>query len=219
MAELNRNYGAMVTAREFWGGNNGFLTVGVQMPDANTELPAGAAYDALLAKVKGGTATEAEVIQVSNAQRNLFRIAQAIGQRAVVVAVSGGSVAVDTDTVDANAVTGANILAVAKTGATTVVASATKPLYYITFIIERADVYTAQAAKPGATYAVSVDPAAELAANIGSAGFFENKTFTQAPDGTIQSSYTADGATVTSGARTKANAAYVKVFDALPVLK
>lgn len=208
MAELNRNYGAMVTAREFWGGNNGFLTVGVQMPDANTELPAGAAYDALLKKVKDGSASDAEVIQVSNAQRNLFRIAQAIGQRAVVVAVSGGELNTATLKIDDVALTGANILAGAKIGSTAVVASAGKPLYYITFIIERADVYTAQANKPGATYAVSVDPAAELAANIASASFFEDKTFTQAPDGALL-----------TGARTKVDAAVVKVFDALPVLK
>lgn len=210
MAELNRNYGAMVTAREFWGGNNGFLSVAVQMPTADVELPAGSAYDTLMAKVKGGTASDAEVIQASNAQRNLFRIAQAIGQRAVVVAVSGGSLVTATETIDTSFLTavGGNVLAAAKTGATTVAAAAGKPIYYITFIIERADVFTAQANKPGSTYSVSVDPAAELAANIGSTGFFEDKLFTQAPDGAL-----------VTGSRLKADAVAVKVFDSLPVLK
>ena len=45
LPQFNRNYGAMVTAKEFWGGNNGFATVAVQMPSADYELAAGSAYD------------------------------------------------------------------------------------------------------------------------------------------------------------------------------
>ena len=62
--------------------------------------------------------------------------------------------------------------------------------------------------KPGATYALTIDPSKELVDNLTSVNFFESKTFTQDPDGKM-----------TAGARAGAAAGLVKVFDALPVLK
>ena len=209
MAELNRNYGAVVTAREFWGGNNGFLTIAVQMPSADYELPAGAGYDAAALNVKNGVATDAEIIRVSNAQRNLFRISQAAAGRAVVVALSAAEVVTATATLnDISVVVGGNIIAAARAGTTTTTAATTAPIYYVTFMIERAFVFNAQTNKPGATYAVNVDPAAELAANLSSAAFFDSQVVTQAPDGAVL-----------TGAKGAATGVVVKVFDAMPVLK
>lgn len=207
--QFNRNYGAMVTAKEFWGGNNGFVTIAVQMPNATYELAAGAAYELLATKVKDATASDAELIQVSNAQRNLFRVAQALCQRAVVVAISGCEMVDATAKLDDIIVTlGGNVLAAGKVGVTATVAAPAAPIYYITFMIERADALNKQTDKPGATYSVNVDPCDELVKNLTSASFFESKVFTQDPDGRL-----------TAGTRGGASAAVVKVFDALPVLK
>ncbi len=210
LPQFNRNYGAMVTAKEFWGGNNGFATVAVQMPSANYELAAGSAYEALAKKAKDGVASDAELIQVSNAQRNLFRVAQALSQRAVLVAISGCEM-VETGGATARlstlAVSGPNVLA-GYVGGTHADVSSTAPLYFVTFMIERADALNKQENKPGATYALTIDPSKELVDNLTSVNFFESKTFTQDPDGKM-----------TAGARAGAAAGLVKVFDALPVLK
>lgn len=222
--QFNRNYGAMVTAKEFWGGNNGFVTVGVQMPSADYELGVGAAYEVLAKKVRAGTATDAELVQVSNAERNLFRVAQAISQRAVLVAISGGEILTFPDPAaafpfimldDVSITVGGNVLAGGKGGVTYTVPDVGAPVYFITFMIERADALNKQENKPGATYNRTIDPCAELVdmflspvAPAVSPGFFESKTFTQDPDGKM-----------TAGARSGATGAVVKVFDALPVLK
>ena len=223
--QFNRNYGAMVTAKEFWGGNNGFVTVGVQMPSADYELSVGAAYEVLAKKVRAGTATDAELVQVSNAERNLFRVAQAISQRAVLVAISGGEVLTAaagpaaafplTKLDDVSTTVGGNVLAGGKGGVTSTAPGVGAPVYFITFMIERADALNKQENKPGATYNRTIDPCAELVdmflspvAPAVSPGFFESKTFTQDPDGKM-----------TAGARSGATGAVVKVFDALPVLK
>lgn len=199
MSEYNRNYGAMTTAREFWGGNNGFVTVALNLP-TNTHLPVGAAYLAAKAAHEAGKATPAQILLMSNCERNLFRIAQAIGQRAVVVAVSGVEEAItNASIVMADA---ANILAYASAGTPADDAVA------VTFLIERADVYTRQQGKPGSTYAVNVDACQELAAMIGLPAFFESDDQEASPI----------GATV-AGSRTQATGVKVKVFDALPVLK
>lgn len=215
--ELNRNYGAMTTAREFWGGNNGFITVAVQMPDADTLLPVGTAFDAAFKDVnewKAGGSLDvdaADQILVSNAERNLFRIAQAIGQRAVVVAVSPLERVEATDKIDDLVITvGDNVLAGAKDGTSATVATNTKPIFYVTFLIERADVFTKMDDKPGTNGhgVYSVDALAELVSNISHAGFFENNTYTQSPAGNKL-----------TGGRSTAIAVAAKVFDALPVLK
>ena len=138
---------------------------------------------------------------MSNAERNLFRIAQAIGQRAVVVAVSG----VEDSVADASIGMGAgqsNVLALASAGTPTDGAVA------VTFLIERADVYTKQDSKPGSTYAVAVDACQELATMLNIESMFESDIHESSPIGST-----------VAGARVQATGVKVKVFDALPVLK
>lgn len=215
MSAFDRNFGSIATAREFWGGNNGFLTVGIHMP-ADTHLPTGAAYTAAAAKVKAGTATAAEILMVSNAERNLFRVAQAIGQRAVVVAVSAMATVEATETLASvfvddkltNPTYNGNYLAVTRAGTTSTAPLAATPNYYITFMIERADVFTRQDSKPGATYNATIDPAAELATNIQSAGFFVSDDFQATPMGDLS-----------AGTLKQATGVGVLVVDAMIVIK
>lgn len=216
MIELHRNYGAMTTAREFWGGNNGFITVALQMDDATAELPIGADYEAAKTAHEAGTATEAQLVRMSNAERNLFRLAQAVGQRAVVVAVSSletlivttdATLGADVDAWEANSAVTGNVLAFGSAGTTDTDFAAGKPVFVVTFLIERADVFTTQGARPGATYNDSVDPTQELADNLAAVQY-----------GSTTAEFDPAGGTV-AGALVAAEAVGVKVFDALPVLK
>lgn len=217
MSLLDRNYGAVSTAREFFQGNVGFVTVGFNVP-ANVVFPGMTEYNTAKAALKaavfaaGGDSTAqatlaAYQLVVSTAERNLFKVAQALGQRAVVIAVSDSSV--DTSsTLDAVSLTvGGNVLAGAKSGTTSNTGTSSLPNVYFTFIIERADVLTAQTSKPGSIYSISVTPAQDIVDQFNTA-FFEQKTFQAAPDGTV-----------ITGAKVAATGSLIKVFDSLPVAK
>lgn len=177
---FDRNYGMSKNSREFWGGNNGFVTVIVKLP---TDVEIGDT-----AVTQDGT--DAAQTALSAAQRNQFKIAQALGQRAVIVATSVLSNVAD-PTVNGFETVGGNVLAFGKAGTT---ASAS---FAITFLVERADVLTKQTDKPGSTYALTVDPCTDLANTLSKAGFFQKK------DGTV--------AAASVGVA-------VKVYDALPAI-
>ena len=162
---LDRNYGNVVNPREFWGGNNGWVTVAIKLPadvEVGTSAVAAAATDA---EVKA-TAEQA-------ANKNLFRIMNAISQRAVIVATS-----VTTDAANPAAVgwttVGGNVAAVGTAG---VPADGS---FAITFLVERAGVFTNYGQKAGASVAITVDPAAEVAASLAKAGLFLTSTGTAA---------------------------------------
>lgn len=220
MYEFHRNFGAMTTAREFWGGNNGFLTVAVQFDGAECPMPAGTDYEAAKAAHEAGTATAAQVLLMANAERNLFRVAQACGQRAVIVAVSGVELITETaGLANIDAIVESGSLAYGKVGASSVAPSATNPIYAVTFIIERADVLTKQDAKPGATYAVSVDPADELVNILFQGGAADSSAVNAASIfGTTDLDINPIGSAIAGGFE-KPTAVVVKVYDALPVLK
>lgn len=177
---FNRNYGMSTNSREFWGGNNGFVTIVVTLP-ADTEI-------GVTAVAQDGS--DAAQTALSAAQRNQFKLAQALGQRAVVVAVSAPSSAANPTAAGFETV-GGNVLAFGKAGT-----PATNS-FALTYLVERADVLTTQVNKPGATYALTVNPTADLAANIGAAGFFETKA---------------------GVASVAAAGVAVKVYDALPAI-
>lgn len=176
--DFDRNYGATSNSREYWGGNNGFVTVVLNL-GADVELG--------VTKVAQDGSEEAFVAD-NAAQKNLAKVVQTLATRGVLVTTS-----VIGDDADASKAgfdkVGGNVLAFAKVG--TPAAGA----YAVTFVVERADVFTKQENKPGATYALTVEPAADMAATLATAGLFIKK------DGSV-----ADAAT----------AVVVKVYDALP---
>lgn len=181
---FDRNYGMSANSREYWGGNNGFVTVVVSLP-ADVEIGE-------TSVLPDGTEIGDNAAQTakSAAERNQFQIAQILGQRAVLVTTSKLSVAsVDPTVADFDKVEG-NVIAFGKSG--TLAAGA----FGITFIIERQDVFTTQAVRPGAAIPVPVDPTAELAADLGQAGVFQKK------DGSLAGAIPVG----------------IKVFAALPVL-
>ena len=154
---LDRNYGNVVNPREFWGGNNGWVTVAIKLPadvEVGTSAVAAAASDA---EVKA-TAEQA-------ANKNLFRIMNAISQRATIVATSS---TVDTANPAAAGWTtvGGNVIAVGSAG------TPADGSFAITFLVERAAVFNNYGQKAGASVAITVDPAAEVAASLAKAGLF-----------------------------------------------
>lgn len=217
MSNLDRNYGAVATAREHFQGNNGFVTIGLNLP-TTVSFPGTTAYaaaktavDASVFSTVGDATAQATLaanqLLVSTAQRNLFKVAQAIGQRAVVIAVSDTQLDTTGKLDDVSLTIGGNVLAAVKAGTTSATGTVSVPNVYFTFLIERADVLTAQANKPGAnSYALSVDPAQDIV-NQFITTFFEGTTYQASPSG--------DSAT----AKIAANGAVVKVFDSLPVAK
>ncbi|AZU98242.1 hypothetical protein SEPL_129 [Salmonella phage SE_PL] len=181
---FDRNYGMSANSREYWGGNNGFVTVVVSLP-ADVEIGE-------TAVLPDGTEIGDNAAQtaLSAAEYNQFMIAQILAQRSVEVATSmlaKGSV--DPTAADFEKIEG-NVIAFGKSG------TLTADSFGITFMIERQDVLTAQAVRPGSNYPVPVEPCAELSAALGQAGAFRKK------DGTP-----ADALPVA-----------IKVFAALPVL-
>lgn len=180
LQSFDRNYGMSKNSREFWGGDNGFVTVIVKLP-ADVEISETAVAQ---------DASDAAQTALSAAQRNQFKIAQALAQRAVIVATSGVSLAADPTAAGFETV-GGNVLAFGKAG------TPAAGSFAITFLIERANVLSKQENKPGATYALTVDPCAELAAILASAGFFQKK----------------DGSDAVAAAGVA-----VKVYDALPAI-
>lgn len=177
---FDRNYGASQYGREYSVGNNGFVTITVNLP-ANTEI-------GVTAVAQDGT--DAAQTALSAAQYNQFKIAQALGQRAVLIATSllksdANPAAAGYSTV------GGNVLAFGTAGVPAASAFA------ITYIIERADVLNKQDNKPGTPYALSVDPATDLAKILSNPGMFTQ----------INGSDAASAVGVT-----------VKVYDAMPVI-
>ena len=118
-------------------------------------------------------------------------IAQALGQRAVLVTTSElAKGTVDPTGADFGTITG-NVIAFGSAG------TLADDSFGITFIIERQDVFNAQSDRVGAAYSVPVTPCADISANLQQAGVFRKKDGTDAE---------------------AATAVAIKVFAALPVL-
>jgi len=154
---LDRNYGNVVNPREFWGGNNGWVTVAIKLP-ADVEVGTSAV-------AAGATDAEVKATAEQSASKNLFRIMNAIGQRATIVATST-TIATADPTAAGWATVGGNVLAVGTAG-TPAAAS-----FAVTFLVERAAVFSNYGQKAGASVAITVDPAAEVAASLAKAGLF-----------------------------------------------
>ncbi|SOK58541.1 hypothetical protein [Yersinia phage fHe-Yen9-04] len=176
---FDRNYGMSEHSREYWGGNNGFATVVITLP-ADVEI-------GVTAVPQDGT--DAAQTALSAAEKNQFIIAQALAQRAVLVTTSVLSNTID-PTASGFGTVGGNVIAYGSAG--TLAAAS----FGITFIVERQDVLTKQVNKPGATYALTVDPTVEIATNLAQAGVFQKK----------------------DGSAALAAGVAIKVFAALPVL-
>ncbi|WOL22803.1 hypothetical protein [Escherichia phage vB_EcoM_JNE01] len=165
---FNRNYGMSATGREYWGGNNGFVTIVVNLP---TDVEVGTTK-----VTSDGSDVQDEALQtaISNAQYNQFMITQLLQQRAVLVTTS--VLALDTEVVipsDFKTV-GGNVIAFGTSGADVTGGANSVAL---TFICERQDVFDKQEVRPGAAYSVPVDPTVELAKSIAQAKFFRTKTY------------------------------------------
>lgn len=165
---FNRNYGMSDHSREFWGGDNGFVTVAVALPadveiGETTVLPDGTDL--------GDNAAQTAL---SAAQYNQFMIAQILAQRAVEVSTS----MLAKGTLDATAsgfeTVAGNVIAFGKAGTLTATS------FGITYLIERQDVLTTQEVRPGSNYPVPVNPTAELSATLAQAGVFRKKDGTPA---------------------------------------
>lgn len=156
---LDRNWGATQNSREYWGGNNGFITFIMNVP-ADTEI--------------GVTATDegddAFINHTTFAQRNLTKFVEVVASRGVLVTTS--QIRNDVDGVALKAEIekqSPNVLAFHSIGTLGTTAFA------ITFEVERANVFDKQTSKPGATYAVDSIPAEEIAKHLTHAGLFETK--------------------------------------------
>lgn len=181
---FDRNYGMSEHSREYWGGDNGFVTVVVSLP-ADVEI-------GTTAVVADGTDVGDNAAQtaLTAAEHNLFMITQVLGERVVMVTTSGLSNSVDPTVAGFNTVSG-NVIAFGSAG--TLAADS----FGVTFIIERQDALNTQLNKPGSTYALTVNPTADMTATLSQAGVFRKK----------------DGS-----AAAAAPGVAIKVFAALPVL-
>lgn len=181
---FDRNYGMSANSREYWGGNNGFVTVVVSLP-ADVEIGE-------TAVLPDGTELGDNAAQtaLSAAEYNQFMIAQILAQRSVEVATSMLAKGTVDPTASGFETIAGNVIAFGKAG------TLTANSFGITYMIERQDVFDAQAVRPGSNYPVPVNPCAELSATLGQAGAFRKK------DGT------------SAGALPVA----IKVFASLPVL-
>lgn len=160
---FDRNYGMSANSREYWGGNNGFVTVVVSLP-ADVEIGE-------TAVLPDGTEIGDNAAQtaLSAAEYNQFMIAQLLAQRSVEVATSMlAKGTVDPTAAGFDTIAG-NVIAFGKSG--TLAANS----FGITFMIERQDVLTAQPVRPGSNYPVPVEPCAEISADLGQAGVFRKK--------------------------------------------
>lgn len=192
---FNRNYGMSANSREYWGGNNGFVTIVIDLP---TDVEVG------VTKVTSdGSEVQDNALQtaISNAQYNQFMLTQLLQQRAVLVTTSVLGL-------DANVVipsdfktVGGNVIAFGTSGTDVTGGAGSVAL---TFICERQDVFDKQDVRPGAAYSVPVDPTVELAKIIAQAKFFRTKTFVD---------QTCDGV----GDALASTAVAIKVRAALPV--
>jgi 1-aminocyclopropane-1-carboxylate deaminase/D-cysteine desulfhydrase-like pyridoxal-dependent ACC family enzyme len=164
---FDRNYGMSANSREFWGGDNGFVTVVVTLP---TDVEIGVSAVAFDGTEAGDNAAQTAK---SAAEKNQFIIAQALAQRAVLVTTSALSNTID-PTASGFGTVGGNVIAYGSAG--TLAANS----FGITYIVERQDVFTKQVNKPGSTYALTVDPTVEIATNLAQAGVFQKKDGTPA---------------------------------------
>ena len=185
---FDRNYGASLTSREYWGGNNGFITVALTV-DAAKELvfPGMAVYEA------ADPATEAGATLRQNAQRNFFKITEMLATRGVMVVTSVPAEYTTTTefaTLEALKTAGeakATFLQSAEAG-TTSIAPTAAPIYHITFMVERANVFTSDTTKYGRVGAsnpqlYAVHPLTEIVNDLQSADLFESTTSETQPDG------------------------------------
>ncbi|QOE32517.1 virion structural protein [Klebsiella phage K64-1] len=195
---FNRNYGMSADSREWWGGNNGFVTVVIDLP---TDVEVGHTK-----VTSDGSEEQDQALQtaLTNAQYNQFVITSLLRQRAVLVTTS--TIAFDTDVViPSNFKTAsANVVAFATSGVDVAGGAGSVA---ITWIIERQDVFNKQDKRPGAAYDVPVNPAEDLAKALVQAGIFRTK------DAVVD----ALSGTGASGNAAAATAAAVKVRAALPV--
>lgn len=160
---FDRNYGMSANSREYWGGNNGFVTVVVSLP-ADVEIGE-------TAVLPDGTEIGDNAAQtaLSAAEYNQFMIAQLLAQRSVEVATSVLAKGTVDPTASGFETIAGNVIAFGKSGAPTAAS------FGITFMIERQDVLAAQPVRPGSNYPVPVDPCAEISADLGQAGVFRKK--------------------------------------------
>ncbi|EHU8780884.1 hypothetical protein N0S44_000114 [Escherichia coli] len=172
---FNRNYGMSGVAREWWGGNNGFVTIVIDLP---TDVEIGTTK-----VVSDGSDAQADAYQtaLSNAQYNLFMVTQLLQQRAVLVTTSllalDAEVVIPEDFKNANP----NVVAFGTSG-TDVKGGANSVA--LTFICERQDVFNKQEVRPGSACPAPVDPTVDLAKSIAQAKVFRTKTFvSQGTDG------------------------------------
>lgn len=165
---FNRNYGMSDFGREFWGGDNGFVTVAVTLP-ADVEI-------GTTTVVPDGTEVGDNAAQtaLTAAQYNLFMIAQILAQRAVEVGTSLLALGTVNGTASGFETVGGNVIAFGKAGTL----SATS--FGVTYLIERQDVLNKQDVRPGSNYPVPVDPTTELSAVLAQAGVFRKKDGTPA---------------------------------------
>ena len=164
---FDRNYGMSANSREFWGGDNGFVTVVITLP---TDVEIGVSAVAFDGTEAGDNAAQTAK---SAAEKNQFILAQALAQRAVLVTTSALSNDVD-PTASGFETVGGNVIAFGKAG------TLADNSFGITYIVERQDVFTKQVNKPGSTYALTVDPTVEIATNLAQAGVFQKKDGTPA---------------------------------------
>lgn len=160
---FDRNYGMSANSREYWGGNNGFVTVVVSLP-ADVEIGE-------TALVADGTEIGDNAAQtaLSAAEYNQFMIAQLLAQRSVEVATSMLAKGTVDATVAGFGTIANNVIAYGSSGTLTATS------FGITYMIERQDVFDAQPVRPGSNYPVPVDPCAEISANLGQAGVFRKQ--------------------------------------------
>lgn len=160
---FDRNYGMSAHSREFWGGNNGFVTVVLSLP-ADVEVGD-------TAVLPDGTEIGDNAAQtaLTAANYNQFMLTQLLAQRAVLVTTSElAKGTVDPTVVDFGKI-GGNVIAYGSNGVLAADA------FGITFIIERQDVFDAQPVRPGSNYPVPVDPCADFCADLGQAAVFRKK--------------------------------------------
>lgn len=160
---FDRNYGMSANSREYWGGNNGFVTVVVTLP-ADVEI--GETAVSPDGTEQGDNAAQTAL---SAAEYNQFMIAQLLAQRSVEVATSMLAKGTVDPTASGFETIAGNVIAFGKAG------TLTADSFGITFMIERQDVLTAQPVRPGSNYPVPVDPCAEIAADLGQVAVFRKK--------------------------------------------
>lgn len=160
---FDRNYGMSANSREYWGGNNGFVTVVVSLP-ADVEIGE-------TTVVPDGTELGDNAAQtaLSAAEYNQFMVAQLLAQRSVEVATSMLAKGTVNPTVAGFGTIAGNVIAYGSAGTLTAAS------FGITFMIERQDVFAAQPVRPGSNYPVPVNPCAEISATLGQAGVFRKK--------------------------------------------